>query len=57
MQVNFLVNKGKISYDKEKIFGKRPWVSRSEEIMNKEEGQLLPANVQEEKSESENKEE
>ena len=43
--------------DVEKIFGKRPWASRSEEIMNKEEGQLLPANVQEEKSESENKEE
>ena len=46
-----------LAEDVEKIFGKRPWVSRSEEIMNKEEGQLLPANVQEEKSESENKEE
>ena len=41
----------------EKIFGKRPWASRSEEIMNKEEGQFLPTNGQEEKSESENKEE
>ena len=46
-----------LAEDVEKIFGKRPWVSRSEEIMNKEEGQILPANVQEEKSESENKEE
>ena len=46
-----------LAEDVEKIFGKRPWVSRSEEIMNKEEGQLLPANVQKEKSESENKEE
>jgi cell division protease FtsH len=43
--------------DVEKIFGKRPWASRSEEIMNKEEGQFLPTNGQEEKSESENKEE
>ena len=34
--------------DVEKIFGKRPWASRSEEIMNKEEAEAVPALVNKE---------
>ena len=44
--------------DVERIFGKRPWASRSEEIMSQkvEENNQIPDNQQEEKPLLENKE-